>query len=200
MSIDASESSPGTVSRRGLIGGGAVAGVFAAFGRSGDVLAATSRPTRELANGGRRFDTGSSALGFTAVSTSEADEVVVPEGYTAQVLIPWGDPVSPDGPPFKFDGSNTAAEQAEQFGQGHDGMAFFHLSRHRGLLVINHEALDSSVVAVPRPRRLHRPRDRAQGAERPRRQRSPSSSCRGGEWRVVRSGSPGASTPTRRWS
>ena len=200
MSIDASESSPGTVSRRGLIGGGAVAGVFAAFGGSRDVLAATSRPTRELAIGGRRFDTGSSALGFTAVSTSEADEVVVPEGYTAQVLIPWGDPVSPDGPPFKFDGSNTAAEQAEQFGQGHDGMAFFHLSRHRGLLAINHEALDSSVSLFSGPADYTDPRDRAQGAARPRRRASPNSSSAAPSGASLVRGSPGASTPTRRWS
>ena len=94
---------------------------------------------------GRSGGAGSSALGFAAVSTSEADDVVVPPGYVAQVLIPWGDPVSAGGPAFEFDASNTAAEQAMQFGQGHDGMTFFHMSRNRGLLAINHEALDSPV-------------------------------------------------------
>ncbi|MET0323984.1 MAG: PhoX family phosphatase, partial [Ilumatobacteraceae bacterium] len=67
----------------------------------------------------------------------------------AQVLIPWGDPVSADGPAFKFDGTNTADEQALQFGQGHDGMAFFTMSRTRGLLAVNHEALDSAVSLFP---------------------------------------------------
>ena len=99
---------------------------------------------------GRSGGAGSSALGFAAVPTSEADDVVVPPGYVAQVLIPWGDPVSAGGPAFEFDASNTAAEQAMQFGQGHDGMTFFHMSRNRGLLAINHEALDSPVSLFQR--------------------------------------------------
>ena len=45
-------------------------------------------------------------------------------GYRVQVLIPWGDPIVPGGPPFRFDGTNTAAQQAKaQFGMGHDGYA-----------------------------------------------------------------------------
>ena len=199
MSIDASESSPGTVSRRGLIGGGAVAGVFAAFGGSRDVLAATSRPTRELAIGGRRFDTGSSALGFTAVSTSEADEVVVPEGYTAQVLIPWGDPVSPMVRAFKFDGTNTAAEQAEQFGKGHDGMAFFPLSRNRGLLVMNHEALDSSVSLFPTAADYTDP-ETVLKAQHAHGVGVSELELRGGAWRVASPRLARRITPTRRWS
>jgi secreted PhoX family phosphatase len=83
------------------------------------------------------------------VPTSEADDVIVPEGYVAQVIIPWGDPVSPEGPAFRFDGTNTAEEQAQQFGQGHDGMTFFPISRNRGLLAVNHEALDSAVSLFP---------------------------------------------------
>ena len=106
-------------------------------------------PANGGGSGGGRPDAGPSALGFTAVATSDVDDVVVPEGYVAQVLIPWGDPVSADGPAFKFDGTNTADEQAQQFGQGHDGMAFFPMSRTRGLLAVNHEALDSAVSLFP---------------------------------------------------
>jgi secreted PhoX family phosphatase len=53
------------------------------------------------------------------------DEVVVPEGHTAQVLIPWGTPLQSTGPAWKKDASNTAEEQAQQVGMHHDGMHFF---------------------------------------------------------------------------
>ena len=36
-------------------------------------------------------------LGFTGVRVSSLDQVVVPVGYMAKVLIAWGNPVS-DGP------------------------------------------------------------------------------------------------------
>ena len=38
-------------------------------------------------------------FGFQGVPVSKEDEVVVPPGYTAEVLFAWGDPVS-DGPAF----------------------------------------------------------------------------------------------------
>ena len=142
----------GVISRRGLLGGGAAVGAFAAFGTvaapAASIAAASGagRPSApHPAEGRAGIGAGPSALGFAAVEPSRADAVVVPTGYVAQVLIPWGDPVSPGGPAFEFDGTNTADEQALQFGQGHDGMEFFHIRRNRGLLAINHEALDSPV-------------------------------------------------------
>ena len=91
------------------------------------------------------------ACGFHAVDPSTADEVVIPDGFVAQVLIPWGDPIVPGGPAFRFDGANTAAEQAEQFGMGHDGMHFFPLYKRRGLLVVNHEAVDNTIMFNAEP-------------------------------------------------
>ena len=64
-----------------------------------------------------------SLLGFKGVPVSTADTVVVPEGHTADVVYAWGDPIA-DGPAFKPDASNTAAEQALQAGMHHDGMQF----------------------------------------------------------------------------
>ena len=69
-------------------------------------------------------------FGFHGVPVSKEDEVVVPPGYTAEVLFAWGDPVS-DGPAFKADASNTAAEQAQQAGMHHDGLYFFPLPLDR---------------------------------------------------------------------
>lgn len=85
-------------------------------------------------------------LGFDSVPVSTPDEVVVPRGYTAEVLIAWGDPVS-NGPAFKQDASNTAAEQALQSGMHHDGLVYFPIAgSQRGLLVQNHEYTDDGLL------------------------------------------------------
>jgi secreted PhoX family phosphatase len=88
-------------------------------------------------------------LGFAGIPASAADRVVVPPGYSAQVLAPWGEPVGLAGamPAFRDDLSNTADEQAQQLGMHHDGMAFFTLDgSRRGLLVINHEYTDDGML------------------------------------------------------
>lgn len=92
----------------------------------------------------------SPGLGFKAVPLSSENTVVVPEGYTSRLFFAWGDPIS-DGPAFKPDASNSAAEQATQAGMHHDGMHFFSLppgsnNPHHGLLVINHEYLDQRLL------------------------------------------------------
>src|SRR5688572_24889175 len=71
-------------------------------------------------------EAGMAVLGFQGIPVSKADQVVVPPGYTAQVLYAWGDPVS-DGPVFKLDGSHTAEEQIHQAGMHHDAIHFFPL-------------------------------------------------------------------------
>ena len=76
--------------------------------------------------------------------------VVVPEGYTSRLFFAWGDPIS-DGPSFKPDASNTAADQAVQAGMHHDGMHFFSLplgsnNPDHGLLVVNHEYRDQRLL------------------------------------------------------
>jgi uncharacterized protein len=85
-----------------------------------------------------------------------SDRIVVPEGYTANVLIAWGDPVS-QGPAFKQDGSNSTQEQMLQWGMHNDGMHFFPFERRifgnvrlpsstHGLLVSNHEYVDHGLL------------------------------------------------------
>ena len=98
---------------------------------------------------------GLALLGFAGIGPSREDAVRVPSGYSARVLYAWGDPVS-DGPAFKPDASNTAAEQALQAGMHHDGMWFFPIPEApgkgsgaaitRGLLAINHEYADDGLL------------------------------------------------------
>jgi secreted PhoX family phosphatase len=89
---------------------------------------------------------GGPLLGFTGVAPSTLDQVVVPPGYTARVLISWGDPVS-IGPVFSPDASNPAEDQAQQWGMHNDGLVYFpiHGSRH-GLIVQNHEYTDDVLL------------------------------------------------------
>jgi uncharacterized protein len=139
--------------RRSLIGGGVAAGLATflagpAVSQAASHAAADPSPVSAGLRGGSPWL--NHGLGFTAVAPSTADEVVIPEGFVAQVLIPWGDPVVPDGPAFRFEG-NTAAEQAQQFGMGHDGMQFFPLYKRRGLLVVNHEAVDNTIMFDAEP-------------------------------------------------
>ena len=85
---------------------------------------------------------------FKSIAPSLADTVRVPEGYTAQVLAPWGEPIGVAGnmPAFKMDASNSAADQAVQMGMHHDGMHFYALDNNkRGLLVTNHEYTDDEI-------------------------------------------------------
>jgi uncharacterized protein len=90
-------------------------------------------------------------LGFTEVPGSTEDVVVVPEGYTYDVLVPWGTPLFRGAPEFAEDASNTAADQEKQVGFNHDGMHYFPLARgpfgsRRGLLVLNHEYTDANQI------------------------------------------------------
>lgn len=93
----------------------------------------------------------SALLGFKPIPTADLlDEVVVPEGYHAEVFYRWGDPIS-DGPAFSLDASNSAADQLQQAGMHHDALQYFPLPKgsdnnDHGLLVMNHEYLDLDVI------------------------------------------------------
>jgi len=100
------------ISRRRVLGGGLVTAAAAVFGGGISTLV---RATPALA---------AAPLGFSAISTSTDDTVVVPPGYRWEVLIAWGDPLS-SGPAFAPDASNTAEEQALQWGMHNDGMVYF---------------------------------------------------------------------------
>jgi secreted PhoX family phosphatase len=97
-------------------------------------------------------------IGFNAVGVSTGDAVVVPPGYVAQAMLPWGEPVDASAPAWKSDATNTAAEQERQVGDNHDGMAFFGFNAagngfgdrsDEGLLVINHEYINPEYFYAP---------------------------------------------------
>ena len=89
-------------------------------------------------------------LGFKSIPISTEDMLLVPAGYTAQPFALWGEPVGLPGnmPAWRDDASNTAAEQAAQLGQHHDGMHYYAIngSSAHGLLAINHEYTDDGLL------------------------------------------------------
>ena len=156
------------LSRRGVLRGSVgsvgtvmLAGVgLSACGGSDDALAAPVVPAAP----------SSTLLGFTAVSKSLTDEVLVPAGYTASVIYALGDPLTGSTAAYKNDGSDTDFESRS--GDHHDGMEWFGLdasgkpsltSVDRGLLAVNHEATtdeklssfflhaDGGTSTLPRP-------------------------------------------------
>ncbi|MCO7505303.1 MULTISPECIES: PhoX family phosphatase [unclassified Pseudomonas] len=87
-------------------------------------------------------------LGFNSIAGSRTDACVVADGYSAYVLAPWGTPLNSAGNPWKSDGTNTAADQANAMGMHHDGMHFFPIngSSDDGLLAINFEYIDADAL------------------------------------------------------
>ena len=137
------------VSRRSVLGGGvtAAAAVSASLGGVGALLNAVPAEARGGRSRPRLGFEGVPAAAWTArVAGGQFDEVIVPTGYTAKVLIAWGDPVS-NGPAFKQDATNTSADQEQQWGMHNDGMVYFPLlgSSH-GLIVQNHEYTDDVLL------------------------------------------------------
>jgi hypothetical protein len=81
-------------------------------------------------------------IDFEPVPASRADSVVVPRGFVCDVVLAWGDPLTPDAPPFTPD-TLTGAEQARRFGFNCDFNAWFPLpggASDEGLLCTNHES------------------------------------------------------------
>ncbi|GAA3974092.1 PhoX family phosphatase [Actinomadura viridis] len=131
--------------RRSVIRGGTVAAAAGFLAATAGPAAAAPLAPAPAGSGGRGHGRGR-LLGFAPVPAGSADEVVVPEGYVAEVLIPWGTPLNSRGPEWRKDASNTAAEQAQQIGMHHDGMHFFPSGRGEGLLVLNHEYVDRTLL------------------------------------------------------
>nr|WP_255699870.1 PhoX family phosphatase [Ruegeria alba] len=118
------------LSRRGFLGGVLAMGGFAALG--GAVLP-------------RGAEAATNRFAFEAVAASTADEIVVPKGFKAEILVRWADPLWSDGVAFDQATRGTAASQARAFGDNTDGMEVFH-HQGRTLLVVNNEYTNREII------------------------------------------------------
>jgi uncharacterized protein len=104
----------------------------------------------------RRARAATTGYAFHELQAGIDERHHVADGYDAEVLIRWGDPLVPGLPPF--DPHQLAAEeQAQRFGYNNDYVAFFPLDGNgrRGLLCVNHEYTSPEVMfpGVRRPDR-----------------------------------------------
>ncbi|MXV79392.1 MAG: PhoX family phosphatase [Chloroflexi bacterium] len=88
-----------------------------------------------------KADAASSTIGLQSIPHDNEDSINIPEGYSSNVVIRWGDAVVPGAPAFNLNGQ-TAESAAKQFGFNCDYNGFFPLlpgQSRRGLLGVNHE-------------------------------------------------------------
>ncbi|MBH1964828.1 MAG: PhoX family phosphatase [Comamonadaceae bacterium] len=132
-----------TLSRRTLARGGlgaalaVLSGVsLSACGGGGDDEPVTPTPDPKL------------TLGFQSLPVSMTDGCVVPAGYIAHVLAPWGTPFDDNAAPWDRGGNNSSNDLLHSAGMHHDGMHYFPLegSSTEGLLAINYEYIDEKAL------------------------------------------------------
>ena len=156
------------LSRRQMLTGSlgvAVAGMFGLPELTGqaEAAASASSATKSVPSPNTPF-TLNPTLGFEAVPVTRSDTVTIPAGYKAQVLIPWGTPITGNYPAYAPDASNSGVDQEQQVGAHHDGMYYFPFEDNpnaHGLLVVNHEYVDQNVLHTNGPSQVagQRPAD-----------------------------------------
>lgn len=125
------------LSRRGLLKGaavGAMAGLIGQTALAPSALAAESAST----------------LTFEEIEHGVDETHHIAKGYSANVLIRWGDKMSPNAPEFE-PAKLAAASQEKQFGYNCDFIAYMPLpagstSSENGLLCVNHEYTNAEIM------------------------------------------------------
>jgi secreted PhoX family phosphatase len=128
--------------RRDILRGSlAVAAISATIGTR--ALAADEQP----AKGAASEPGAASSFDFTEIEAGVDTTHHVAEGYDAQVLLRWGDPLFSDAADFD-PLAQTAEKQARQFGYNSDFVGFIPLegSSDHGLLVVNHEYTNEELM------------------------------------------------------
>ena len=141
------------LSRRRVLQGGlgmAAASMLGGFGLAG--LSGTAN-----ADSGKSTGTPAKtplALAFESIKGSRTDAFVVPVGYTAHVLAPWGTPLNDKAPQWSESLAMTPEAQLNSIGMHHDGMHNFALSEDTAssnfLLVMNNEYIDQDALWAPK--------------------------------------------------
>lgn len=131
------------LSRRHVLKGGLGLGAMASFGAFGLAGCNSDNNTPPTTS-----PVKTPKLAFDSIPGSKTDAVSVPEGYSAQILAPWGQPLTSSGSSWQNDGSNNAADQENAMGMHHDGLHFFPLNDAGtdGVLCVNHEYIDQNAL------------------------------------------------------
>ncbi len=124
------------LSRRGVLGGLAALGGLASAGCAATLKDEANRSV--------------SAFAFDEISRGMDTTHHIPNGYAANVLLRWGDPLFEDSPAFDPHAQSESA-QMRQFGYNNDYLGFVPLPQSasgaaRGLLCVNHEYVSSALM------------------------------------------------------
>lgn len=126
------------LSRRGFLAAGSAAGAVG--------LTACAAGESEAA--------GDSAQGaefaFTEIDRAVTEDLAVPQGYTTDLVIGWGDALFADSPEFDPN-TQSAQAQATQFGYNNDFIGLIELERQAGqtvraILCVNHEYVTTPLM------------------------------------------------------
>jgi len=122
------------ISRRGFMGS------VLAFGSGAAVMGAG------LMSGtaARAQEAGASRFPFTPIDIQTDHEVHVPEGYTAEVLIRWGDPLFSDAEGYDIAEGGPVEGSDRVFGENTDGMESFVHQGHE-LIAVNSEYVNRGI-------------------------------------------------------
>jgi secreted PhoX family phosphatase len=103
-------------------------------------IAATVSPMALMAADEAKAQGAGSRFDFTEVEAGVDATHHVAEGYDADILLRWGDPIFADSPAFDPN-AQSAESQARQFGYNNDYVGYIPIdgSSEHGLLVVNHE-------------------------------------------------------------
>ncbi|MCA1999939.1 MAG: PhoX family phosphatase [Hyphomicrobiales bacterium] len=87
------------------------------------------------------------SFNFKEIAAGSDERHHIAEGYDADILIRWGDPVLPGAPAFD-PLKQSAAAQAKQFGYNNDFLGFAPIDGRadHGLLVVNHEYTNEELM------------------------------------------------------
>lgn len=136
-----------TMSRRAALGFGAAGALAVVLGSA--VTSAEPASAAGLSKAAKE-GFGKSKLQFTTIPSIDAsvDAVTVPEGFTWQPVIRWGDPIFNDAPEFDLN-NQTAAAQAKQFGYNNDYTDILEIPGSKGrraVLFANHEYTNENIM------------------------------------------------------
>jgi uncharacterized protein len=113
-------------------------------------ISATVSPLALAAGRAEAASPGTPSFDFKEVTAGSDEKHYVAEGYDADVLIRWGDPVLPGAPPFDPQ-KQTAEAQKRQYGYNNDFIGYFPLPgasnpNEHGLLAVNHEYTNEELM------------------------------------------------------
>ncbi len=86
-----------------------------------------------------------SRFAFSQIPTNSLDNITLPEGYNASVVVRWGDPLWSEGVEFDHVSRGSAASQSVSFGDNIDGLEVYPF-QGKNLLVVNNEYTNRKII------------------------------------------------------